>query len=261
MKSKHFGASCPIEMSKLAEAERDWEELMRARNDATERMDCAELDLMSMYEEKIGMKDIFSKHGVPQPELFLALRPPWCDEQVKAAIRRGILSVGAVVVKPSHLTTGQAVFLVDKQLNGRPVLPVGPGRKVMEEAVGKRMPIQFSDMLEKLDQAMRQNAGAREVRPLRECPRGVLVEEMVEHEGEIRVLVLRGKVEVAATDKGVEVWRGSDGGWQFREEGVEGLEKRWSEVESWWRECIFHGSYTCFHLDAYNSTEVPKKTF
>ena len=33
-------------------------------------------------------------------------------------------------VKPSHLTTGQAVFVVDEQLQGRMVLPVGPGRKV-----------------------------------------------------------------------------------------------------------------------------------
>ena len=29
-------------------------------------------------------------------------------------------------------------------------------------------------------------------------PRGVLVEEMVDHEGELRVLVIQGKVEVAA---------------------------------------------------------------
>ena len=33
-------------------------------------------------------------------------------------------------VKPSHLTTGKAVFLVDAHLTGRSVLPVGPGRKV-----------------------------------------------------------------------------------------------------------------------------------
>ena len=30
-------------------------------------------------------------------------------------------------------------------------------------------------------------------------PRGVLVEEMVDHEGELRVLVLHGKVEVTAS--------------------------------------------------------------
>ena len=33
-------------------------------------------------------------------------------------------------VKPSHLTTGHAVFLVDNHLTGTPVGPVGPGRKV-----------------------------------------------------------------------------------------------------------------------------------
>ena len=75
----------------------------------------------------------------------------------------------------------------------------------MEEAAGKCGLAKFSlsDMERQLQEAMRQNAGAREVKPLRECPRGVLVEEMVTHEAELRVLVLHGRVEVAATDQGV----------------------------------------------------------
>merc|ERR1719400_2308458 len=91
---------------------------------------------------------------------------------------------------------------------------------------------------------MRENAGAREVKPLRECSRWrrflifnfllLLVEEMVDHDGELRVLVLHGRVEVAATDSGVEVWRGKDGEWEFSEEGErQGLPERWSEVVSW----------------------------
>jgi len=53
---------------------------------------------MTKYEEKIGMKEMFSKHGVPQPELFLSLRPPWSSEQLEAAIRAGVAAVGQVVV-------------------------------------------------------------------------------------------------------------------------------------------------------------------
>jgi len=133
-------------MAEFFQAEHDWEELMKMRNAATEEMSSAELKMVRMkvlqqsalfslsklckYEEKIGMKEIFLKHGVPQPKLFLALRPPWSDVQLEAAIRKGVLAVGAVVMKPSHLTTGQAVFLVDKHLTGRPVQPVGPGRQV-----------------------------------------------------------------------------------------------------------------------------------
>merc|ERR1712037_364172 len=179
------------------------------------------------------MKEMFSKHGVPQPQVFLATRPPWSPVQLEAGIRAGILAAGRVVVKPSHLTTGKAVFLVDKHLTGRSILPVGPGRKVMEEAAGKGGMRKFSlsDMERQLEEAMRENAGAREVKPLRECSRGVLVEEMVDHDGELRVLVLQGRVEVAATDSGVEAWRGENGEWEFSEEGErQGLPDRWTEV-------------------------------
>ena len=75
----------------------------------------------------------------------------------------------------------------------------------MEEAAGKSVMTKFSisDMEKELQEAMRQNAGSREVKPLRECSRGVVVEEMVDHDGELRVLVLHGSVQVAATDSGV----------------------------------------------------------
>ena len=75
----------------------------------------------------------------------------------------------------------------------------------MEEAAGKSVMTKFSisDMESELQEAMRQNAGAREVKPLRECSRGVVVEEMVDHDGELRVLVLHGRVQVAATDSRV----------------------------------------------------------
>merc|ERR1712192_316656 len=219
-------------MGECLQAEHDWGELMKMRNAATEQMSSTKVDKVRMevlqqipplslsklckYEEKIGMKEIFLKHGVPQPKLFLALRPPWSDVQLEAAIREGILAVGAFVVKPSHLTTGQSVFSVDKHLTGRLVQPVGPGRQVMEEAAGKSAMTKFSisAMESKLQEAMRQNAGAREVKPLRECSRGVVVEEMVDQDGELRVLVLH--------DRGVEVWRGKDGKWEFSEE--EGLQ-------------------------------------
>jgi len=108
-------------------------------------------------------------------------------------------------------------------------------RQVMEEAAGKSAMTKFSisDMESELQLAMRQNAGAREVKPLRECCRGVVVEEMVDHDGELRVLVLHGTVQVAATDRGVEVWRGKDGKWEFsKEEALQGLQERWAEVES-----------------------------
>ena len=47
----------------------------------------------------------------------------------------------------------------------------------MEEAAGKGGMRKFSlsDMERQLEEAMRENAGAREVKPLRECCRGVLV--------------------------------------------------------------------------------------
>merc|ERR1712037_861659 len=172
----------------LQQAEHDWEQLMAARNAATEEMSRSKVDELGKYEEKIGMKEMFSKHGVPQPQVFLATRPPWSPVQMEAGIRAGILAAGIVVVKPSHLTTGKAVFLVDAHLTGRSVLPVGPGRKVMEEAAGKGGMRKFSlsDMERQLEEAMRENAGAREVKPLRECSRGVL--EMVDHDGELRVL-------------------------------------------------------------------------
>jgi len=80
------------------EAEDDWEEVMKVRNAGTEVMSKKEVDRMTKYEEKIGMKEMFSKHGVPQPELFLSLRPPWSSEQLEAAIRAGVAAVGQVVV-------------------------------------------------------------------------------------------------------------------------------------------------------------------
>ena len=80
-------------MAELLQAENDWEELMKARNGGTEQMSSTIVDEVRMnlfqqksdlslcklckYEEKIGMKEMFLKHGVPQPELFLAARPPW----------------------------------------------------------------------------------------------------------------------------------------------------------------------------------------
>ena len=47
----------------------------------------------------------------------------------------------------------------------------------MEEAAGKGGMRKFSlsDMERQLEEVMRENAGAREVTPLRECSRGVLV--------------------------------------------------------------------------------------
>ena len=47
----------------------------------------------------------------------------------------------------------------------------------MEEAAGKGglRKFSFSDMERQLEEVMRENAGAREVKPLRECSRGVLV--------------------------------------------------------------------------------------
>ena len=50
----------------------------------------------------------------------------------------------------------------------------------MEEAAGKGGMRKFSlsDMERQLEEAMRENAGAREVKPLRECSRGVLVEQI-----------------------------------------------------------------------------------
>ena len=84
-------------MAEFLQAEHDWEELLKMRNAATEQMSSAEVDKVRMkvfqrspplslsklckYEEKIGMKEIFLKHGVPQPKLFLALRPPWSCQQ------------------------------------------------------------------------------------------------------------------------------------------------------------------------------------
>ena len=41
---------------------------------------------------------------------------------------------------------------------------------------------------------------------------------------------------MAATDKGIEVWRNSsDDGWQFPEEGqgVPGLQEKWTQIETW----------------------------
>ena len=41
---------------------------------------------------------------------------------------------------------------------------------------------------------------------------------------------------MAATDKGIEVWRNSsDDGWQFPEEGqgVPGLQEKWTQIEAW----------------------------
>ena len=77
-------------------AEHDWEELMKARNGGTEEMSSTKVDEVRMnvvkrksavslckmgkFEEKIGMKEMFLKHGVPQPKLFLATRPPWSQQ-------------------------------------------------------------------------------------------------------------------------------------------------------------------------------------
>ena len=76
----------------LQQAEHDWEELMAVRNAATEEMSRSKVDevrsfhqtrcsleklQLGKYEEKIGMKEMFTKHGVPQPQVFLATRPPW----------------------------------------------------------------------------------------------------------------------------------------------------------------------------------------
>ena len=176
----------------------------------------------------------------------------------------------------------------------------------MEEAAGKNVMTKFSisDMEKELQEAMRQNAGSREVKPLRECSRGVVVEEMVDHDGELRVLVLHGSVQVAATDSGVsnisEVLPHFEFKYYFIKSylaktyhlGIgmvvnlleifdtlaqtaglrcgetkmgtgnslkkgfkcQGLQERWTEVESWWRECIFYQWQTFLFLRSLQAT-------
>ena len=106
-----------------------WQQLMQLRVHANDLVSQQVSDHLSKYEEKICMKELFSSLGVPSTKIIFQSRTDCCASSLSALLKQPRSAI--LVIKPSHLTTGNGVYFLHP--DGRVTLPppVGPGKDEM----------------------------------------------------------------------------------------------------------------------------------
>lgn len=108
----------------------------------------------------------------------------------------------SIVAKPAHLTTGNSIFFINSNREVSIPTPTGPGLLVMKDRLNETIgPIDLDQVTQALSDAQYKIAGKNECRALRTAQPGVLLEQKINHDFELRVVTIFGKVVCAGTDQ------------------------------------------------------------
>ena len=147
---------------------------------------------LSDWENKFGMKAIWQHLAAPTAHVFLQMDNSNFDEAELRNTCEALMDAGkSFVIKPSHLCGSEAVYICDGRQWSTPQAfsPVG----LLETNTAEML--ELDDVLKEVTNSLHARVAAREAWSLRKSRAGILIEEHLAVETDIRVMTLFGEVQ------------------------------------------------------------------